>query len=275
MSSLVGSLRAPQCMSCMRRVTTSVGDAWLASTKQQVRGKKRLAKVSTVNVRLLKDVTRYGKEGSVIPLPPGRMRNQFFPRKMAEYMTQAQIKEAGLENVILERDFTFGIVDAESLKAAEPEVKAAPAKKVVAVDLDLLSGEQAAATIAKLIPKNIDFYRSAIVPAAPAPKRSPSLPASSVLSEEAIGVKPEPAPLDPNASIFGSVSTSDIASSIRAILAEDKEGSRLVLGPEDITFAVETEEKGRVKNLGTYEVHIKIKGGEQAVRRTVTVKPQE
>ncbi|ELR02631.1 hypothetical protein VC83_01032 [Pseudogymnoascus destructans] len=274
MSSLVGSLRAPQCMSCMRRVTMSVGDAWLASTKQQVRGKKRLAKVSTVNVRLLKNVARYGKEGSVIPLPPGRMRNQFFPRRMAEYMTQAQIKEAGLENVTLERNFTFGIKDAGSLKAAEPEVKAAPAK-VVPVDLDLLSGEQAAATIAKLIPKNIDFYRSAILPAAPAPKRSPSLPASSVLSEEAAGVKPEPAPLDPNASIFGSVSTSDIASSIRAILAEDKEGSRLVLGPEDITFAVETEEKGRVKNLGTYEVHIKIKGGEQAVRRTITVKPQE
>lgn len=63
MSSLVGSLRAPQCMSCMRRVTTSVGDAWLASTKQQVRGKKKLAKVTTVNVRLLKDVTRYGKQG--------------------------------------------------------------------------------------------------------------------------------------------------------------------------------------------------------------------
>src|SRR5687768_5032710 len=66
--------------------------------------------------------------GSVIPLPPGRMRNQFFPRKMAEYMTQAQIKEAGLENVTLERDFTFGIKDAESAKAVEPEVKAAPAK---------------------------------------------------------------------------------------------------------------------------------------------------
>ncbi|KFY59305.1 hypothetical protein V497_04373 [Pseudogymnoascus sp. VKM F-4516 (FW-969)] len=261
-------------MSCMRRVTTSVGDAYLASTKQQVRGKKRLAKVSTVNVRLLKDVTRYGKEGSVIPLPPGRMRNQFFPRRMAEYMTQAQIKEAGLENVTLERDFTFGIKD-ESVKAAEQEPSAAPKRKVVAVDLDLLSGEQATATIAKLIPKNIDFYRQAIVPAAPAPIRSPSLPASSVLSEAAAGVKPPPAPLDPNASIFGSVSTSDIASSIRAILAEDKEGSRLVLGPEDITFAVETEEKGRVKNLGTYEVHIKVKGGEQAVRRTVTVKAQE
>ena len=53
-------------------------------------------------------------------------------------MTQAQIKEAGLENVTLERDFTFGIKDADSAKAAEPEVAAAPAK-AVAVDLDLLS----------------------------------------------------------------------------------------------------------------------------------------
>lgn len=53
-------------------------------------------------------------------------------------MTQAQIKEAGLENVTLERDFTFGLKDAEGAKAAEPEVVAAP-KKVVAVDLDLLS----------------------------------------------------------------------------------------------------------------------------------------
>ena len=69
MSSLVGSLRAPQCMSCVRRATASFNDAWLASTKQQVRGKKKLAKVTTVNVRLLKDVTRYGKEG--------KMRSQY------------------------------------------------------------------------------------------------------------------------------------------------------------------------------------------------------
>ncbi|KFY34906.1 hypothetical protein V494_06379 [Pseudogymnoascus sp. VKM F-4513 (FW-928)] len=138
MSSLVGSLRAPQCMSCMRRVTTTVGDAYLASTKQQVRGKKHVAKATTVNVRLLKDVTRYGKQGSVIPLPPGRMRNQFFPRRMAAYMTQAEIKEAGLENVTFERDFTFGIKGANDAAAAAPEVAAAPGK-TVAVDLDLLS----------------------------------------------------------------------------------------------------------------------------------------
>lgn len=66
------------------------------------------------------------------------MRNQFFPRKMAEYMTQAQIKEAGLENVALERDFTFGLKNVESANVAEPEVAPAPVK-AVAVDLDLLS----------------------------------------------------------------------------------------------------------------------------------------
>lgn len=66
------------------------------------------------------------------------MRNQFFPRKMAEYMTQAQIKEAGLENVALERDFTFGLKNVESVDAAAAEVAPAPVK-AVAVDLDLLS----------------------------------------------------------------------------------------------------------------------------------------
>lgn len=129
--------------------------------------------------------------------------------------------------------------------------------------------------VANLIPKNIDFYRSAIVPAAPAPKRSPSLPASSVLSDEAAGVKPEPAPLDPNASIFGSVSTADIAQRIRSILAEDEVASRLVLGSEDITFEAETEEKGRVKNLGKFGVQVNIMNGVMTVRRTITVKPQE
>jgi hypothetical protein len=66
------------------------------------------------------------------------MRNQFFPRKMAEYMTQAQLKEAGLTGVTLERDFTYGLKIPENAKAEET-VNAAPAAKPIAVDLDLLS----------------------------------------------------------------------------------------------------------------------------------------
>lgn len=52
-------------MSCVRRINSSFNDAWLASTKQQIRGKKKLAKLSTINVRLLRDVTRYGKQGEL------------------------------------------------------------------------------------------------------------------------------------------------------------------------------------------------------------------
>jgi ribosomal protein L9 len=81
--------------------------------------------------------------------------------------------------------------------------------------------------------------------------------------------------MDANIGIFGSVSTYDIATKIRTILARDTTGSRIVLGPEDITFAVESEESDRVKNLGTYEVHIKVKGADEAVRRTITVNAQE
>jgi hypothetical protein len=63
MASLMGSLRAPQCLPCMRRVNASFNDAWLASAQQQVRGKKKLVKQTTIKVRLLRDVTRYGKQG--------------------------------------------------------------------------------------------------------------------------------------------------------------------------------------------------------------------
>jgi hypothetical protein len=82
-------------------------------------------------------------------------------------------------------------------------------------------------------------------------------------------------PAETKKAIYGSVSTADIASTIRAVLAEDAEGSRIVLGPEDITFAMETEEKDRVKHLGTFEVDIRVKGAPEAVRRKITVNAQE
>ncbi len=71
--------------------------------------------------------------------------------------------------------------------------------------------------------------------------------------------------------IFGSVSTADIAASIRGLLAEDAEGSRIVLGPEDISFAIATEESDRVKHLGQFDIDIKLKGSSKFVRRAINV----
>lgn len=84
--------------------------------------------------------------------------------------------------------------------------------------------------------------------------------------------------------IFGSVSTADIAESIKAVLAGTSEGARVVIGAEDIAIIQhESDESGhqdkgierdRLKVLGDYQVEIRVKGGEP-VTRTVSVKAQE
>ena len=80
-------------------------------------------------------------------------------------------------------------------------------------------------------------------------------------------------------SIYGSVSTADIAESIKAILAETEDGARVVLSPEDITILNDESltpgaEADRIKALGDYDVDIRVKGGE-AVRRSIIVKAQQ
>ena len=82
--------------------------------------------------------------------------------------------------------------------------------------------------------------------------------------------------------IFGSVSTGDIAESIKAVLAQTKEGARVVIGPEDISILKRDEEtyeeKGiegdRLKALGDFQVEVRVKGGDPVVR-TISVKAQD
>jgi hypothetical protein len=56
--------RAPQCVSCIRRVAR-LGDAIAMPAGQQVRGKKRLVKIPTVDVQLLRNVPGYGRKGEL------------------------------------------------------------------------------------------------------------------------------------------------------------------------------------------------------------------
>jgi len=231
-------------------------------------GKKKLAKESTIKVRLLTDIPRYGRQGTIIPIPAGRMRNDFYPKKLAEYMTKSQLREIGMDNVAVERDSNFGIAEDEAPIQEEEE-----AESSIAVDLDLLRPERALKVMSLLLPNNIDFYRTTIATPPPSPPRhSPSIPPSSAISAAALeGAQPE----EPErVGIYGSVSTADIAANLRAILAENDEGSRIVLSPEDITFVKEVEDKDRVKHLGTFEIDIRLKGADGVVRRTISVNAQ-
>jgi len=133
----------------------------------------------------------------------------------------------------------------------------------------------------RLLPPHIDFYRTPVA-ATPVPPRrlSPSIPASSLVSAEAEAAAAERAAKDSDAapgpiSIYGSVSTSDIAANIKAVLAEDQDGQRVVLGPENITFVEESGDKDRVKHLGSFTVEIQLDEATDIVQRIINVNAQE
>jgi hypothetical protein len=73
--------------------------------------------------------------GSIIPVAAGRMRNEFYPKKMADYVTKAQLRELGMENVELERDSTFGLGQQQAAPTTEPEEAIKPN---IAIHTDLL-----------------------------------------------------------------------------------------------------------------------------------------
>lgn len=140
------------------------------------------------------------------------------------------------------------------------------------------------------MPPSIIFYRTPInVPEPEAPIQEPPSrtrrATSSAAAELEAASEPLPQPPKPQlVSIFGSVSTADIAESIKAVLAQTTEGRRVVIGSEDIAIVQQTDDefenqgKGiegdRLKALGDFKVEIRVKGGE-AIFRTVSVKAQE
>lgn len=78
--------------------------------------------------------------------------------------------------------------------------------------------------------------------------------------------------------IYGSVSTADIAESVKAQLAETEDGARVVIGADDVTIIRGKEDEDadsdRLKTLGEHQVEIQIKGG-GAVMRTVSIQAEE
>ncbi|KAH7330205.1 hypothetical protein BKA65DRAFT_480363 [Rhexocercosporidium sp. MPI-PUGE-AT-0058] len=282
--------RAPQCMSCIRRMTSSFGDVFHFPAGQQVRGKKKLAseKVATVKVHLLQNIPGYGRRGAVIPVTSGVMRNIWYPKKMAEYLTIAKLQELGVKkDAMLERDSTFQTnavrkkeKQQEKQKQEQPEeplvrmADAQPSEPIPQFELDLLSPEQATNILNTVLPSTLDFYRSPI--ALPTPKRmSPSIPASSQVSAAAAAAEANQPGKVGRRGIYGSVSTSDIAANLKAILAEDEEGVRVVLSHENISFVEETEDKDRVKHLGVFDIEIRLEGAQDSVTRTIQIIAQD
>jgi ribosomal protein L9 len=97
---------------------------------------------------------------------------------------------------------------------------------------------------------------------------------TAAMDAATVSVVHEPQPI----AIYGSVSTADIAESVKAQLAETEDGARVVIGADDIKIirneGEEDADSDRLKTLGDHQIEIQIKGG-GAVMRTVSIQAQE
>ncbi|KAK6429170.1 hypothetical protein LTR95_014681, partial [Oleoguttula sp. CCFEE 5521] len=138
------------------------------------------------------------------------------------------------------------------------------------------------------VPQRLDFYRQPIPaePEPPAPKRAtPSIGTGIAAELFAARTQAEEAskPVKPAAAqaIYGSVSTQNVLDAVKAALATNDESARVGLVEEDVRFiagpeVVGVEEAGRVvKHVGDFTVEIRVRGGEEGVKRHVRVNAQE
>jgi len=124
------------------------------------------------------------------------------------------------------------------------------------------------------IPATIDFQREAIEQDK-IPEQRPRYGASNaadILTAAAMASKPKV-----ENAIYGSVSTTDIVTTIKGALAHNEEAARVVLADADVQF-VDTGVEGdnsRVKQLGTFKVKIQVPGAAEPITRTVRVRARK
>ena len=63
------------------------------------------------------------------------MRNIWYPQQKAEYMTESKLRELNKKDLVIERDYTFGIEQPER----SDDIEGMGASSVVDVDVKLLS----------------------------------------------------------------------------------------------------------------------------------------
>lgn len=217
------------------------------------------------------------------------MRNEWFPRGVAEYVTAPEIRTLRLSNTTVERDVEYGVTDIAAelskAKADQENDEYADLRSGFTVrkaaEVEKVTPERSIQLLDIFVPKTLDFYRQPIAEEPKAPESEPDdafgrgaaaeLFAARQKRDEKLKAK-EPA------GIYGSVSTHDILAAVRAAMENNDESARVLITEADIKFVnagTEVEEAGRVKHVGSFSVEIMIKGAEAGLRRTVRVHAQE
>jgi hypothetical protein len=207
-----------------------------------------------IAVRLLKDVKGFGRRGnltplieqlsefigliqdpnpgSIVPIPRGMFRNQWLPARKAEYIPQTQLHTLKLQGLSVERDFNFGMVDPSVLDATRNNKDTLKTIRagIKPIKIQHLTPERTSELLNIFLPPTLTFARPIIGP-----------PAST--SSESAALTP----------IYGSLTSSDIASQIREALAHNPEASRVSPADLDIKFVIPERHKQAVKAVGVDE----------------------
>jgi len=124
------------------------------------------------------------------------------------------------------------------------------------------------------IPATIDFAREAIEEdKLPERRKYGASDAADILTAAAMANKPKTA----SNAIYGSVSTTDVVTTIKAALAHNEEAARVVLSDNDVRFVSGNEDGDatRVKQLGNFKVEIQVPGAEAPITRSVRVRARK
>ncbi|KAH8586162.1 hypothetical protein B0O99DRAFT_695760 [Bisporella sp. PMI_857] len=299
-----------QCVSCTRGMLLSA-DPLSLLVGNQIRGKKKLAKIATVNVQLLQNVAGYGRKGSIVPISKGVMRNQWYPEGIATYVTTPKLQELKRKNITAERDFEWGsvrvrkaalrsAVESQAVAPLEPPEDGASKDSFLVNSLNkendknkpalkqdnfaLITSEQATTILSRLLPPSITFFRlpataeATSIPVAAPRKISSSLSSSAVLSAAAERAAKEVATKTPAQLAGGrigktasSVTTNDVTANLKAILEQDEDGRRINLSPRNISFVEKVDGKIGVKQFGTFNINIRLDNSSEVVRRSIEV----
>lgn len=238
--------------------------------------------------------------GALLPLPRGQMRNEWFPRGIADYVLPPEVKKLRLSNVPIQRDHFFArkekVIKVPSTGNAEGEMSkdqiTSASKFAKKVDVGRLPPHRMVALLEAFIGPRLDFYRQPIAeekveevaeekaPEPPKKREHFGSGAGADLLAARMEKPTSPKKEDSKAqAIYGSVSPLDVVQALRAALAFDDDAKRVVLSEQDVQFVDLPEMEGEaakvVKHVGDFEVEITIRGSDTPVRRTVRVIPQE
>ena len=243
--------------------------------------------------------------GAIVPVPYGSMRNFYYPEAVADYIPAPEVRQMRRTNAVIERDRLFGMktpeAEAEEIAVKEDPRRPRPRaierseKRAPKLDLNVLpvratllswiarthpnseQPDRAFKMLNDAVPSTIEFYRRPIAPLVT--RRQKNAQKAEVSEAETIAPAPGTSPRQVADNIYGSVTTADITTSIRALLAvKELSGALLQLPDEDVSFVDlgETKERAdKLKKLGDFEFEVKIRGHDRVLRRHVRVLPED